>query len=613
MPNETSTEAIEPDRVFSQLVLETIPGLFFVIDSQGHTLWCNRAYEMLFLASDPGPQSDSARTAVDSACYNFIKAHIHEAFDKGSATTEVSIPREGERRFFRITSTRKELDHRTCVMGFGIDITDSKAIEALQAGQNRVLVSLATGESREKVLTTLILAAESQCEGMQGSIMLLDEEGLHLSPIAAPSLPPDYVAAIRGLRIGPDVGSCGAAAYLGKPVFVESIETSPNWIKALELTRHHGLYACWSHPIFSTDNRVLGTFAMYYHKERKPDATLMRIIESGAHLAGLAIERSRVLSELKAAQEAADAANRDLEQRVKERTAELSEVHRRLLDASREAGMAEVATGVLHNVGNVLNSVNISANVIKERVGQSRVGKLSKATALMDSHRDDLAAYLTSDEKGKILPGYFAVMAKELGEENAAVLDELDVLARGIEHIKEVVRTQQDFARNSTFRQRSNPAALIEDALQINLISLERHNIEIVREMQNLGEVDIDKHKILQVLINLISNAKNALTHSDHVGARRITLRLSATDQGSERRLRFEVADTGIGIARENLAKIFTHGFTTRAAGHGFGLHTAANAAREMNGTLTALSDGVGKGTTFVLEVPVEPCKVTVP
>jgi len=588
MSDENSTEGLERERAFSQMVLETIPGLFFVIDSQGHTLRCNRAYE-----------------AVDPDCYGLIKSHVQEAFDKGSATTEVCIPREGEPRHFRMTSRRTELNHRACVVGFGVDITDFKAMQALQAGQNRVLVSLATGEKLEKVLTTLILAAERQCEGMLGSIMLLDEEGLRLTPCAAPSLPLDYVAAIGGLKIGPDVGSCGAAAYLRKPVFVEDIENSPNWIKALELTRQHGLCACWSHPIFSTDNRVLGTFAMYYRKARKPDATLMRIIESGAHLAGLAIERNRVESELKAAKEAADAANRDLEQRVKERTAELSEVHKQLLDASREAGMAEVATGVLHNVGNVLNSVNVSANVIKDRVGHSRVRNLSKASALMESHRADLAAYLTSDEKGKILPDYFAAMAKELSEENTAILEELTVLARGVEHIKEVVQTQQDFARNSTFRQPADPAALIENALHINLISLERHKIEIVREMQNLGEVDIDKHKILQVLINLISNAKNALTQSEQTGERRITVRLRTTDHGPEKRLRFEVSDTGIGIARENLAKIFTHGFTTRTGGHGFGLHTAANTAREMNGTLTACSDGIGKGATFVLEVPI--------
>jgi signal transduction histidine kinase len=598
MPDHISVEGVEPESAFSRMILETITGLFFVIDSDQKVLHCNAAFENIFDASER--QSD------------FIKSHIRRTLDEGNATDEIRIVRDGQRLFFRLTSRRSQANGRPCVVGFGIDISETKAIEALQSGQNRVLVALATGQSLEQVLTTLILAAEEQCDGMLGSIMLLDEQGLHLSPCAAPSLPRDYVAAIAGLRIGPDVGSCGAAAYLKKPVFIESIEHSPNWIKALELTRHHDLHACWSHPIFSTDNRVLGTFAMYYRKERRPDATLMRIIESGAHLAGLAIERSRVESQLKAAKDAADAANRDLEQRVRQRTSELNEMHKQLLDASRQAGMAEVATGVLHNVGNVLNSVNVSANILKDHVAKSSVKNIAKASSLIRSHRDDLAAYLSSDAKGKLLPDYLAEMGKELATENATVLEELDALARGIDHIMEVVQTQQDFAKNSTFRQKTDPAALVEDAVNINLLSLERHNIEIVRELQDLGEVEIDKHKTLQVLINLISNAKDALTHETHHGPRKITVRLSACGQGAERKLRFEVQDTGIGIAPENFARIFRHGFTTRTGGHGFGLHSSANAALEMNGSLKAYSDGDGKGARFVLEIPLQPSEATV-
>jgi PAS domain S-box-containing protein len=303
-------DMLEREKAFSQTVVENIPGLFFAIDRHGHVLRCNSLYQELFSVSCSDVPSGPIQIAVDPADQALLNAHIEQAFEQGSATAEIRLRSQGTPRHFRLTSTRTEMNAIPCVMGFGIDITDAKAIEALQAGQNQVLVSLATGEDLEKVLTTLIHAAEAQCEGMLGSVMLLDAEGKHLTPCAAPSLPPDYVAAIRGLPIGPDVGSCGAAAYLRKPMFVEDIETHPNWIKALELTRHHGLYACWSHPIFSTDNHVLGTFAMYYRKSRKPDATLMRIIQSGAHLAGLAIERHRAEAELKIAKEAAEAASR---------------------------------------------------------------------------------------------------------------------------------------------------------------------------------------------------------------------------------------------------------------------------------------------------------------
>jgi PAS domain S-box-containing protein len=288
----------------------------------------------------------------------------------------------------------------------------------------------------------------------------------------------------------------------------------------------------------------------------------------------------------------------------KQAEAELKRVNTQLVDASRQAGMAEVATGVLHNVGNVLNSVNISANVIREKVTKSRAGNLSKAVEMIASHTDDLAEFLTTDAKGRQLPGYFGLMAKMLREENGAMLEELTALTRGIEHIKQVVQFQQDYARPSTIRESLNPAALVEDALRINLLALERHRIEIVREFNEIGEVGIDRNKTLQILVNLISNAKNALRTAEPPEGRRITFRSSVIGEGEARTFRLEVIDNGVGIPPENLKRIFTHGFTTSATGHGFGLHSACNAAREMSGNLTVSSAGAGCGAAFTLEIP---------
>ena len=606
MSDESSIELIERETALSLMIRETVPGLSFLLDSEGRTVLSNKAFSALFPAANPEAQADARPAIIRSFDRRALNAHIQEAFREGTATTELSVTGDGQRRYFQVTSTRAVLNQHTYLIGTGVDITESKAVEALMAGQNRVLVALATGQSLENVLTTLIVSAEEQCEGMLGSVMLLDEQGVHLSPCAAPSLPPEYLVAIAGLTIGPNVGSCGAAAYLRKPIFVESIEDHPNWIMARELTRHHGLFACWSHPIFSTDNQVLGTFAMYYRKTRRPDTTLMRIIESGAHLAGLAIERSRLDSQLKAAKDAADAANRELEQRVVDRTAELRDVHKQLLEVSRQAGMAEVATDVLHNLGNLLNSVNVSANVLRTLIEQSKVSNLSKASALLESHRHDLTEFLTADAKGKMLPNYFVHLAEDLNEENNVVLQEIADLARSIEHINDVIQTQQEHARNSTFRQLFNPAALFEEALRDGSVSLDRHSIEIVREMQNLGEVEIDKRKTLEILIGLVSNAKNALTQTKTVAGPRITARLSAIERDFQRWLRFEVSDNGVGIPAENQAKIFTSTVGTISGGRGFRLHNAANAAREMHGTLSVFSEGAGRGATFVLEIPLE-------
>jgi len=300
---------LREEQQLSQTVIGNIPGLFHVLGRGGEFFRWNRAYETLFGITPEDLPHTRFSELVAEADRPALAAHLDRAFSQGNASGEFRFRTKQGTREFLFTSARIGVDGADRVMGIGLDQSDAKAIAALQSGLNRVLVSLATGEGLEQVLSTLILAAEQQCEGMLGSVMLLDEEGKYLTPVAGPSLPRDYFNAIGHLPIGPEVGSCGAAAYLKQPVFVENIETHPNWIMALELTRKHGLCACWSHPIFSTEKKVLGTFAMYYRKSKKPDETLLRIITSGAHLAGLAIERHRAVAELKRAKEAAEAAN----------------------------------------------------------------------------------------------------------------------------------------------------------------------------------------------------------------------------------------------------------------------------------------------------------------
>ena len=301
---------LQQEQQFSQGIIKNIPGLFNIVGSDGKFVRWNSAYEMFFGKTSEDLKDTPLSELVEEADRPALAAHLERALSTGKASGSFRFCTKDGTREFLFTSARTGTHGNDQIMGIGLDQTDAKAIAALESGQHRVLVSLATGEGLEKVLSTLILAAEEQCEGMLGSVMLLDEEGKNLSGVAGPSLPPEYFKAIGQLPIGPNVGSCGAAAYLKCPVFVEDIETHPNWIMALELTRKHGLYACWSHPIFSTENEVLGTFAMYYRKSKKPDATLLRIIKSGAHLAGLAIERHRAEAELKRAKEAAEAANR---------------------------------------------------------------------------------------------------------------------------------------------------------------------------------------------------------------------------------------------------------------------------------------------------------------
>ena len=286
----------------------------------------------------------------------------------------------------------------------------------------------------------------------------------------------------------------------------------------------------------------------------------------------------------------------------KQAEAALEKVHTELLEVSRQAGMAEVATGVLHNVGNVLNSVNVSAMLIVDRLTKSRIAHLLNVSALLRENAGDLARFLTDDPKGRKLPAFINSLAERLSVEQAELLREVESLTKNIAHIKEIVSVQQSYARVSGVIDVLPATELVEDALEMNGAAFDRHGVEVVREFGSVPAVRVDKHKVLQVLINVIRNAKYAVSESPRRD-KRITVRIGAN---GSRRVKIAVSDNGIGIAPENLSRIFAHGFTTKKDGHGFGLHSAALAATETGGSLTVQSDGPGQGATFTLELPMD-------
>jgi len=292
---------------------------------------------------------------------------------------------------------------------------------------------------------------------------------------------------------------------------------------------------------------------------------------------------------------------RDLTER-REAEHKQADLTRRLLETSRQAGMAEIATGVLHNVGNVLTSINVTSSLLNDRLRRSRVGNLSRAVAMIVEHEQGLGEFLTEDEKGKQLPSYLQQLATHLCDEQAEVLSELDQLARHVEHVKEIVSTQQDYARQTGVIEPFALNDLIDDSLRINRAGFDRHHIDLSLDLAEIPPVHTMKHKLLQILVNLISNAKYALIDSGHP-QKSLTLRTALLDEDPQR-VRIQVIDTGMGIRPDHLTRIFAHGFTTRREGHGFGLHSASLAARELGGSLTADSDGVGTGATFTLDLP---------
>jgi len=310
-------------------------------------------------------------------------------------------------------------------------------------------------------------------------------------------------------------------------------------------------------------------------------------------------------------------ANDQLEIRVTERTqelrdqvaakerahTELAQAQQSLMLASRRAGMAEVATGVLHNVGNVLNSVNVSSTLLRDQIRTSETHTLLKVAELLKQRNGDLAAFLTSDPKGKLIPEFIIQIAGQLQKEQKNTSHELEQLFKNVAHIKDIVAMQQSHARVAGVAEKAALASLVEDALQINSAALTHQGVTVVRKFEEVPLLMVDKQKVLQILINLVLNAKHALEECTQTEKR-----LIITIAKAEREcVLIRVEDNGIGIPPENLTRIFAHGFTTRPNGHGFGLHIGALNAREMGGSLSAASEGAGHGATFTLILPMSP------
>ncbi|APR86213.1 PAS/PAC sensor signal transduction histidine kinase [Minicystis rosea] len=355
------------------------------------------------------------------------------------------------------------------------------------------------------------------------------------------------------------------------------------WQAAPEHVRAHAQSALCL-PLRGESERALVVFT-----RREPRAFQARHEQLARRFQPLAIQALRDAERAKALHES----NRQLAESL----ARLQQTQGQLVEASRRAGMTDVATTVLHNVGNVLNSVNVSAGIAVDTIKHSRIGGLSKAAEMLRAHRDDLAAFLTTDERGRLLPDYLSGVADAVSGEMATITEELQSLQGNIEHIKMIIAMQQAHARPGEMVETVRLTDIVEEALRINLMSRKGSDMKIVRDFIDEPTAHLDRHKLLQILTNLLSNARHAVKNDDRPD-KQITVRIRAE---SPERVAIEVEDNGCGIAPENLSKIFSFGFTTKKEGHGFGLHSSACSAIEMGGSLAAHSDGPGRGAVFTL------------
>lgn len=295
---------------------------------------------------------------------------------------------------------------------------------------------------------------------------------------------------------------------------------------------------------------------------------------------------------------------------LKETEFKLQEINKQLVSASRRAGMAEIASNVIHNVGNVLNSINVSLSITKAMVKDSGIENLLKSADLLEANKDT-PRFLSADPKGKILHNFLRMSAEKLEKTQSKVVEELDSLTRNVEHVKTIVSMQQEHAGAALVIESVELSPLVEDAIRIGQCTLNNTNVEITKHVDVELEVEIDKHRVLQILVNLIRNAKHACEDHDGEEPKKVLVSVS---QHTDDFFTIDVSDNGIGIEESNLTSIFNHGFTTKESGKGFGLHSSANVAKELGGSLIATSSGIGQGATFSLNLPMKaPAQDNVP
>ncbi len=342
------------------------------------------------------------------------------------------------------------------------------------------------------------------------------------------------------------------------------VTQDPNFPRAT-CASEAGLHSAFAFPLF-VDNKVIGVIVFLTDQLKAFDSVLLSVIQNIGNQVGIFLEREYA--------------------------------RKNMLETQRIAGISEVTTSMLHNIGNILNSVNVSLSLLEENCKNSKLNNLLLLRDLIKSHEHDFINFISNDEQGMQLPTYLIALGDYWQNQHKNTQQEFSSLLQNINHITDILKSQQFLAGSFGMVESIQVCNLLNDAVNINSFTLNNSDVIIQKEYEDIPPILVDRIKFLQILVNIVRNALQAIA-SNKVD-KKIILRIK-TDK---KMVTIQVIDNGCGIEKKNLIKIFSHGYTTKLNGHGFGLHASALSAHEMGGSLTAESEGLNNGATFTLTLP---------
>jgi PAS domain S-box-containing protein len=474
-----------------------------------------------------------------------------------------------------------------------IDVTPQKLAAELRDGKNALLEMIARGAPLKETLERLVLMIETQLNGGRCTVMLLNPDGVTVQSGAGPSMPPDYMAALNGLPIGPTAGSCGTAMHRKQTVVVSDIRTDPLWAPYREVALHHGLRACWSMPILLDEDTVMGSFAMYYSEVRRPNEDDRRLIAAASHLAGIAIARTRREDELRRHRS-------NLEELVSARTSELRQAkenaertNEELTTALENLGMTQeelVRRDKLAALGALVAGV---AHELNTPIGNS---------LMMADSMSERTAELRRDMEGGLRRSVLEAYLREAADADEVVLRNLKRAAALVASFKRIAVDGADSQRS-----RFVLGDLIVGLLESLQADVRRQGLDLIEDVEHWLEMDSYPGPLNQALNHLI---ENSLVHGFDGGARGGAITVSAHDSGNGE-IAIIVSDNGAGIPAASLARIYDPFFTTRlgAGGSGLGLYITHNIVTGVLGGHIEAASVDGQGARFTLRLPkIAPC-----